>query len=371
VHEEPIEAIRNGLIICESRREAERAIVIAIAEIANNWARSFKGALRPQQAAFNLLQLAADLAEPEVLNEPLQGLLGKRSAKGDWLGSSLSSALLAAIIVNQNDDSMERVWIKTIQGDPDGFLGGTPRDGFRGLIHAGATDRRPDAEFVGRALKEIAKSLHREHKRRILFRDHIQELQETYPKDWRRDLMREADDHRWPGWAVECLPSLHVEGESGTWFLWRYVVACLPKSFRFKLVSETCGGLVFEIRPRWPKDDPKDRQLAHLANIFEASRGSNPYPTQKATAARLIEDLAPQIERLRHQGWTESEIPDIERISKAFRRLARKAKDEDPWDTSALVRVTKLLFPKYSELLRKGAVSAGVPKRVYQELEVA
>ena len=370
VEEEPRFWIRLGLMHCQDRPNAEFHIVQSIAKIAKCWTGFLKDAKRPEQAGFNLLQLAADLAEPEVLNEPLQDLLRSRKVNGSWRGADVVSALRAAVTVNQNDGTLDNVWRATIRRMPDAYLGGTPMDGFRGLIHTGTAIERPDRRRIGIGLKEMAATLDYNHQKRPLFRECINEVEATYPKEWASDLLDEAHRTGWPKWAVECLPSLYIPSRDGICFVWSYLAACLPETYPFEQVSELCGGLVLKIKPQWNEDETTASRLRRVVNLFELSRKSNPFPTQQATVSRLIEDLKPEIEMLRQDGWGESEIPNVSRISVAFQRLSENVDQESDWEhVCAMATVTAMLYPDHQKELLETAGKAGVPEGVCQQLE--
>jgi predicted dehydrogenase len=106
---------------------------------------------------------------------------------------------------------------------------------------------------IGRRLKESATDLKEMFYRRRLFKaelDRIFHLSSS-ETDWSADLVRQADLHGWPSWAVECLPlfvALELsDAETKRAFVWRYIMECVPETYAFETVSELCEQMFSEL----------------------------------------------------------------------------------------------------------------------------
>ena len=131
--EEPFSWLIRGLLASEHPQRVEAALVAAMRDVLGDWPTHSAGLDRPDQALFNLLQLAAAIAEPVSLFPALQRFSEKHWPLGDWLGADLAGSLRAALTENQTDKTLREVWLKMIGGHPDPYLKGLPADGFRGL----------------------------------------------------------------------------------------------------------------------------------------------------------------------------------------------------------------------------------------------
>jgi hypothetical protein len=105
---------------------------------------------------------------------------------------------------------------------------------------------------VGRRLKESATDLAQMFYRRRLFQAELDRIFSSTETDWSADLVRQADLHGWPTWAVECLPifvALELSEAEATKraFVWRYIMECVPETYAFETVSELCDRMFAEL----------------------------------------------------------------------------------------------------------------------------
>jgi hypothetical protein len=110
-----------------------------------------------------------------------------------------------------------------------------------------------DLDSVGKWLKAEAERFERARNRRPQLRMSIDKLVNAYPNrpTWDNDLVRQAHKNQWPAWAVEGLPSLYIplpalsdRGEKA--LLWHYILACVPRSYKYEVTAELCDGHVIE-----------------------------------------------------------------------------------------------------------------------------
>ena len=82
---------------------------------------------------FSLLYLSAGLKAPDRLARPLKSIFRKRliPLTSNYRGVPLTLALCAALIHNQDDDTLASVWAEMRRDQPN-YLSGTPQDGERG-----------------------------------------------------------------------------------------------------------------------------------------------------------------------------------------------------------------------------------------------
>jgi len=69
-----------------------------------------------------------------------------------------------------------------------------------------------DLDAIGKYLFDLAKFLKGRREKRSVFRNALAELGARYGEypRWDEDLVRMADSHKWPDWAVQTLPSLYL-----------------------------------------------------------------------------------------------------------------------------------------------------------------
>jgi len=87
------------------------------------------------------------------------------------------------------------------------------------------------------------------------FRDAIRECVNSVPQhlSWDEDLVFLADRHRWPAWAVECLPRLYVPlgepaGRTVSALLSHHIYHTLLSRDVSAVVRELCGGRFYLVR---------------------------------------------------------------------------------------------------------------------------
>jgi hypothetical protein len=203
------------------------------------------------------------------------------------------------------------------------------------------TRRTPPLEGIGKLLRAESERLELDRNRRPEFRSRVSMIVEAYPgyAYWDRDLVLRADRYHWPPWAVECVPSLHIpvgrEDQTKTALVWHYILACLPKSYEYKVLAELCGGHILEVR----MSQQASSFVQLIAPTFEQRRLGNPYASDRSTIG-VVTDTMSELELaavarndleaagafsearrriLQGEGVLE---PNIEKIGEALRKIA-------------------------------------------------
>jgi len=212
---------------------------------------------RPNQVLYNLFKLCGGLSRPDQLGDVLLGFLRRRRLSGEWRGLDLRAALRGALIANQKDTELVKVWIAMVKGRKDEFLPGGPFDGFAGLVKMPlkTTPGQPSDEAIAIGLREMTDVLKDDSDRRFRFQSLLRQVVAIHSNraTWWRDFIAMADDGRWPTWAVRCLPVaiLPVEGESDeTWFLWKFLADCFvhPLGDGLMVLKDYCLGEFVEVK---------------------------------------------------------------------------------------------------------------------------
>ena len=152
---------------------------------------------------------------------------------------------------------------------------------------------------IGQELKLRADSLEDNPKRRIIFRNLIKRVIDVFPnKEDLKNFIQLADKYHFPGWAVECLPSLFVDcGLSGDgsiviliWYPFKEYLDAIHDDFstEWHLRNVLCSERVFEItlKPElviW---------LERISHPFEEMRKNFPYASDRAMLGAITDKMA-------------------------------------------------------------------------------
>ncbi len=288
--DEPFLWLLRGLPTGSERYHAECRFAERVAHLLEADIDLRSSGSRPTQVLYNLFMLAAGLGCPDQLGAALQRTLERqRERRDEWFDLDVRDAFRAALIENQLDSRFYSIWDAMLTGEGDDFLPGNAYDGYDGILRMppSYTARgKPALEAIGRAQYCMSQHLKHEHDRRPEFRRLIARALQTYPgrPTWEIDLLNQADQHRWPGWAVECLPSLYIRsGKTAdgpqTAYVWHYICACVPEEYDYEIHSELCGGLVFDLKVTADTGE----FLRSIAPRFEFLRLRNPFPSDRST----------------------------------------------------------------------------------------
>lgn len=294
--EEPYKWLLRGLRPQEGALRAEFAQrVAAVLEARPDVKRPGK---RPEQVLYNLLLLSAGLKQPRRLAEPLRAMLERGKLDGHWQGVQLRSCLREALTENQTDGSLLPIWRAMLYKRGHKFLKGNKFDGYRGIINMPVTDdslRAPDLEEIGKALREIADHLKGDDDIRPELRYLIKMAMDRHPehRGWDLDLLRQADKHRWPPVAVECLPSLYIplKGEHAglrRFILWNHIYSLVEHTDGCVVEKELCRGHGYLAQlPQMAV-----RIVSQVAPRLEEARLNNPFPTIESGKKVVINVMA-------------------------------------------------------------------------------
>ncbi|MFM9959866.1 MAG: hypothetical protein ACKV2Q_01420 [Planctomycetaceae bacterium] len=319
---------------------------------------------RPSQLLVNLYLLCAGLSCPDQLAEPLLTIFERqRQGQAEWFDEEVRNALRAALAENQLDSRLQPIWEAMLAGDEAPFLPGNHYDGFAGLVYmpeSAATRGQPAIGAIGSALKVMAQHLEHEHDRRPDFRELIARVVATYPgrPSWNLDLLRQADQQHWPGWAVDCLPSLCIWLEDAPngharAYLWHYICACIPETYKYEIESELCGGQILQVMMTSDTASIAGRVVPRFENL----RLCNPYPSTGATVGVAIAAMTDLELLARNDGDHDGThavtkarrriLPNLNAIGEAARKVAETLEDDErePVFVSYLKAVVKL-YPK-------------------------
>ncbi len=166
---------------------------------------------RPARLIDSLLMLCANLGPRDELSEQLHAMYQRRALHGKWRGVELRDSLLIALTRNQVDSRLQGVWEAMLNGTKQDYFSGNPYDGFYGiLLMPESPDKRgkPFIKAIGQALSQMAQYLEDNPTRDSYFRNLIDRVAKAYPTVCLRlesDLLAQAQQHKWPQWAIECL----------------------------------------------------------------------------------------------------------------------------------------------------------------------
>lgn len=114
-----------------------------------------------EEAQFNLLSLCNEIGDRSRLSEPIWNLYRRRLIAGEY--RSLQSIPLTSILLNAMIKSQvagpepPTLWQTFLDGDSDGYLPGSPSDGFLGMLFLPYEGSREDR------IQQLARSLHAIH----------------------------------------------------------------------------------------------------------------------------------------------------------------------------------------------------------------
>jgi hypothetical protein len=152
--DEPAYPVLFRLAVYAESTERLSALTAVLLEqwLAGNWS----AAIDFSSAAYNLLHLAAELRDPARLAGPICQLYRTRTVKGMWLGASLPSVLLEAMIVNQRGQEPEalNLWKRMLLGRHDEYVGGSVEHGFMGIVNRHPLDLSALEFAVTRLLRQ-------------------------------------------------------------------------------------------------------------------------------------------------------------------------------------------------------------------------
>jgi hypothetical protein len=365
----PFVWMHRGLFLIEDRYEAETELARRMARVLRERPDVSRPGTRPDELLFNLFMLCASLSYPKELGEPLLAVHERRALRGEWLGTDLRVSLTAALISNQIDKRLLPAWQAMIEGREDDFLVGNLKYGLDGIALMPASESAPDEpalDEIGGALKTIARNLNQEHDRRIEFKALVKSVTDTYPglPTWSSDLVRTADKSNWPAWAVECLPSLciRLEGisdERVCYLVWHYILACVPKSYEYEVVSGLCRNHVLKIYVT----EENSFFIESIAPIVEQARLENPFASDRsmqgvvATAMSDLELLASSwFNSEAAEGFREARrkvidhalrMPNLNAIGKALKKITSTHESEQDRESMilSLAKPVKMLYP--------------------------
>ena len=167
-----------------------------------------------------------------------------------------------------------------------------------------------DLEEIGQRLKELIKHLEDEYDRRREFRASLLKLMDQFPgrPSWGEDLIDFADSHRWPRWAVECLPQLFVSLEpmeirKKQALVWHYMVDCIPGSYKkeYSVTNKLCSNQIFRI----VMSERVDEFLQIVAECFHRNLDLNPRPSERSLLLAVNKSM------MDIEYWIESHEPAL------------------------------------------------------------
>ena len=165
-----------------------------------------------------------------------------------------------------------------------------------------AQDKRlePDLNEIGKTLKEMAQQLEREPDSRVEFRARILKVLDTYPgrKTLNEDLVRQADSHGWPGWAVESMPQLFIPIESptgtqGKALVWHFILQCVPEDYPYEIKAELCAKQFLEIE----MGEETANFLEFIAPFFEENLRLIPHADPGSQSIIAVNEAMLDVER--------------------------------------------------------------------------
>ena len=144
---------------------------------------------------------------------------------------------------------------------------------------------KTDIEGTCRFLEELIPHLEKQEDRHATLVDVIEQCHETRPDlAWPITLLERANEKRWPGWAVCCLPQTYIplqtESSNKCAYVWRTVIDLVPVVFyKYRILGHLCGRLILRV------------ELA-------------------PDTANFVMSVAPEFEKARLAGWDDLRKPD-------------------------------------------------------------
>ncbi len=380
VEQEPYAWLLDGLPLADERYRAENELAARVARLLEMQPDAQPPGEQRDELLYNLLMLCAGLNCPTQLADPLYAMFRRGKLAGSWQGTVLRQVLESALITNQRDDRLQTVWHEMLTRSRHEFLTGDEYAGFEGIRLMPASEAargRPALDAIGAALAAMAVHLERKRTRRVEFHSLLNRVLHTYPgrPTWNSDLVYQADNHYWPGWAVECLPKLFIpqatldpDEPDVRALIWHYIPACLPTSCKYEVREKLCNGHVLEVS--------LSRQayafVQSIAPLLERNRLSMTYASERAMRGLVVDALA-QLEvqasyRNDHEAalalletrkqMLESVgiIPDIDTISKSLQIFAKDRQKEKNREAEFLKLVAPVV-EMYPELNLKSRAS--------------
>lgn len=216
---------------------------------------------RPHEALYNLLMLCYSLANPKQLAEPLLAMHDDARGKHtliheQWEGHEIGGALRSALITNQIDPRLNRVWLSMIRNDGDELLKGDAYEGLNGLFWMFPGPNRlgdPCVEAILEGIDELVLWMKRAIEcGKISPQRAKARLQEVFAQaarihkgvSWNWDLLKLADDKHWceqrMDWAFNALPSQAFSYKEYFYVRWDYVNEFLDVAARHILRTDGC-----------------------------------------------------------------------------------------------------------------------------------
>lgn len=169
---------------------------------------------------YNLFNLSAGLGYRNGLGTALEHVFNyfnehadereKFFSQGKWY--NLNNAFREALINNQTDNTLKKVWRDGLKRKQSSFLLGNMYSSFRGLLYmpGGENSKKPDFHEIGWALKRMADYLKNQKTGHLKFRRLLERIKEVWPhySKWDETLLQLAIQHDWPDWAIVQLDKL-------------------------------------------------------------------------------------------------------------------------------------------------------------------
>lgn len=161
-----------------------------------------------------------------------------------------------------------------------------------------------EIELIGEELTHLVDYYAQIFERRPAFRSDIREVENRYADRARlaEGLIRQADVHEWPEWAIDSLPRYYVPSESGTALIWYLVHACTPKQHRPTVIGKLCREHFLEVRI---EDESARFFMESIARTFEEHTHGFPYPSERSFRVGAINNALQIIEI-----WLQKEFPN-------------------------------------------------------------
>ncbi len=191
---EPYEVISEFALRQPRPQQLTELVGAALAEIGTD---SPKLHLRAR-GLYNILHLATELRNDRLLGEGVWRLYDRRIPQEKYKGALLTDALLGAMTYNQPTNAgCEKLhfWLDMIRGRRDEFVGGSPRDGFRGAIRS-ISVRKLDTKQRLDKLGEIVRMLYQytdRHAQKAIVGGELKHLLSTYPSLRLNDILEAAN----------------------------------------------------------------------------------------------------------------------------------------------------------------------------------
>lgn len=334
--DEPFRWLLRGVPLAGDRFHAEREFARRVASLLNERPDVECVGRRPNELLYNLLELCAALSVPDHLADPLWEMFGRRALKGIWRGVDLRISLRRALTTNQRDSRLEFVWQEMLSGKGHPWLLGDHYDGFEGVRlkpTSAATRGEPDTDAIGCALAAMSAHIKADRGCRIEFGSLVSRILGTYPgrPSWHAELIEQADDKKFPTWAVSALPSLFVRVPAkdevttadACYLLWNVFVPILKGIDKPFAVEKTlCDeGIVLQVRIS--KD--AEMELALASSLIEQRRLSNPYKSYRTVVQSSYESLITENGAVKADSISESESNMRRALSKEEMALYRQS----------------------------------------------